>query len=420
MKNFINNCLGNMAVLGAVSLAGLTGVIGAAVLSNQGNDARDRLQAGVDAAVLAGTSLGYGATADERIAAAQKIFDYNIKLEGASLTSQFSAGGVPVPSFTVNGATVTGTSNAKLKNSLGTAIGISSLKVNAFATAEKMESGPVCVLTLNQSNSSNFYVYGNAQFSADCAVQANSNSNSAMEIAGNKSIATATMFGVTGGVSGNGWSNPPVTGTNPIVDPYADLKIPAPGACTAANTRIQKTSGTLDPGTYCGGLDVKAGGSVTLNPGIYIILDGQLRVGSGASLVGREVVLALVGADSYFYFSAGAQVKVTSPVSGEYKNMQFISDRDLSKSKFNVEWSTMLSGADLEFDGAMYLPEQQLWVSGTSGDSVFRAYSPSMAVVVDTLWNQGNAVMEVHHEDRRNIGAVSGDVQFQYGARLTN
>ena len=80
----------------------------------------------------------------------------------------------------------------------------------------------------------------------------------------------------------------------------------------------------------------------------------------------------------------------------------------------------MLSGAELEFDGAMYLPEQQLWVSGTSGDSVFRAYSPSMAVVVDTLWNQGNAVMEVHHEDRRNIGAVSGDVQFQYGARLTN
>ncbi len=240
-----------------------------------------------------------------------------------------------------------------------------------------------------------------------------------MEISGNKSQASASMFGVTGGVSGNGWSSPPVTGTTPIVDPYANLKAPTPGACTATNTKIQKISGTLDPGTYCGGLNVKAGGSVTLNPGIYVILDGQLRVDSGAKLMGDEVVFAFVGADSYLYFGSDSEVKITSPTSGEYKNMQFISDRDLSKSKFQEEWSTMLGGAKLEFDGAMYLPEQQLWVSGTSGDSVFKAYSPSMAIVVDTLWNQGNAVMEVHREDRRNIGAVTGDAGFKYGARLT-
>ncbi len=115
MKNIWQNCFGNIAVMSALATAGLTGVVGTAVIFNQGNDARDHLQAGVDAAVLAGTSLGYGATDLQRIAAAQLLFDHNIKMEGASLSSQFAAQGQPAPIFTVNGTEVSGTSSAKIK-----------------------------------------------------------------------------------------------------------------------------------------------------------------------------------------------------------------------------------------------------------------------------------------------------------------
>ena len=415
---FLSNDDGHIAILTAIVTATVSGAVGVAVLMNQGNFIETQLQISLDAAVLAGTGLEYGATDSERLKAAQVMFDNQIIAQSAGVHREFNASGSSGPQFTVTNNRVSGTSRATVENSLGAAIGVTQIEVAVMAKAEKMDSSPVCVVTLNAKNDSSFYVYGNASFDADCAVHADSNSSGAAVISGNKSTVTAPMFGVTGGATGSGWSNDPVTGSDPVGDAYAILPVPVAGSCVATDLKIQSTSIVLNPGTYCGGISVLAGASLTLSPGEYIIKDGQLQLGSGAQVNGENVLIGLIGANSYMKMGSNSSMKLTSPIAGTYKNIQFMSDRDLTKSKFNEEWTVMLSGANLEFDGAMYLPEQQLWVSGTDHESVFRAFSPSLAVVVDTLWLQGNAKMDVRQTDRRGIGEVGGVVAFNYGSRL--
>ncbi len=415
---FLGEESGHIAIITAISAAALSGAVGVAVLMNQGNFTETQLQISLDAAVLAGTGLEYGATDADRIKAAQVMFDNQMIAQFGTVHRSFNASGSSGPQFTVTNNRVSGTSRATIENSLGAAIGVSQIEVAVMAKAEKMNSSPVCVVTLNAKNESNFYVYGNAAFDADCAVHADSSSPKAAEISGNKSTVNAPMFGVTGGVSGSGWSNDPVTGSDPVGDPYASLPVPGAGSCVATDLTIKNTNVVLNPGTYCGGIAMLAGASVTLNAGEYIIKDGQLQLGSGSQVTGENVFIGLIGANSYMSLGSSSSMKLTSPTSGTYKNIQFMSDRDLTHSKFNEEWTVMHSGANLEFDGAMYLPEQQLWISGTDHESVFRAFSPSLAVVVDTLWLQGNAKMDVRQTDRRGIGDVGGVVAFNYGSRL--
>ena len=209
-----------------------------------------------------------------------------------------------------------------------------------------------------------------------------------------------------------------MTGIEPVKDPYSAVPVPDVGPCMDAASRLSKAEVILDPGTYCGGLNIKAGSNVTLNPGVYIMKDGQFQVNSGSTVTGKEVMIALIGANSYIYLLSNAHVKVSSPKTGTYKNMQFMSDRELSQSKFQEEWTTIMGGATLEYDGVMYLPEQQVWVSGAGHDIIIKGSSPTMTMVADKIWAQGNAKIDLRKEDLRNIGNDAGLASFSYSSRL--
>jgi hypothetical protein len=408
---------GSIAVVTALSLTVLTGAAGMATIYVQSQSAKASIQASLDAAVLAGTALRTGTPDAQRIKAAKRAFEFNLQqaTKGSSAEIEITKD----TEFLINETQVTGMAHARVKNTLGAALGITSMQVDTAAVAKKMESDPLCILTLDKTQPSTIEIYGNAHLNArDCAVQTNSNSGEGMKIYGNQSSATASQFGVTGDYSGDNWSPKPVTGTEPVLDPYADLPVSEPGACVAAGSIPNSGAFTLNPGTYCGGLDLKAGVTVTLNPGIYIMKDGQFAVNSGATVTGEDVLIALVGVNSFLDLKSGSAVRLTSPREGVYKNMQFMSDRDVSHSKFEQEWTTIFSGATLDYDGVMYLPEQQFWVSGTGHDVIISANSPSLAMVVNKLWAQGNVVLEITQEDRRGIGKVAQAPGFGFGAML--
>jgi Flp pilus assembly protein TadG len=418
-KGYHHNHDGNIALMTAIILPVITGIAGLAVIYLQGFQQKTMLQSGLDSGVLAGTAMNYKASDADRIAAAEAAFYANVKngeIFSSDSVAEFVAEGTPKPTFTVKKTSVSGVAVAKVENSLGAALGISNVTIEARAKAAKRQSEPLCLLTLGESAPKSIYVYGNAHLDADCPVQANSEDSEAISISGAQSKLTASIIGVTGGSSGSGISPAPITGTQPVTDPFADLPVPLPGACKMTDAVI-KTTQTLNSGTYCGGLNVKTGATVTLNPGIYIMLDGQLLIDSGGRLEGEEVMIALVGKDSTIAMGSDSFAKLTSPVSGTYKNIQFMSDRELSQSKFEEEWTTIKSGATLEYDGVMYLPEQNFWVSGTAHQAIIKAYSPAHAIVTNTVWAQGNAVLEIHQEDRRDIGEVHGS-GFNYSARL--
>ncbi len=402
----------------ALSLAVLTGVAGAATIYVQSQGARTSIQASLDAAVLAGTALRTGSSDAKRISVAKQAFEYNLQQAAKGSSAEIEI--TKDTEFQVNKTRVTGRAYTKVRNTLGAALGITDMQVDATATAKKMVSDPLCILALNKTQPSAIEVYGNAQFNArSCAVQANSDNGDGLKIYGAKSSATASQFGVTGNYSGENWSPNPVTGTEPVEDPYAGLPVPEPGTCVNTAGKLINNTFTLNPGTYCGGLNINANAVVTLNPGIYVIKDGQFSVNSGATVTGNDVLIALVGANAYLDLKSGTTVTLTSPQEGTYKNIQFMSDRDLSKSKFEQEWTTILSGAKLTFDGVMYLPEQQVWASGTGHDIIINANSPGLAIVADKIWAQGNVVFEITQEDRRSISEVVQAPSFGYGAMLT-
>ena len=244
-----------------------------------------------------------------------------------------------------------------------------------------------------------------------------SQNGEAMKIYGG-ARAVARQFGVTGGASGDGWSPSPNQGVAEVADPYRSLPVPTPGTCLSGiDQKIQNSTVTLEPGTYCGGITIKANSRVFLQRGIYIMKDGPFRVDSNAVVEGQEVLIVLSGANSVLDLESGASVTITSPRAGTYTNMQVMSDRQLGASKAQQEWSSVQSGATLSYDGVLYMPEQQFWITGTSSQAVVRGRSPTMILVSDSIWVQGNAQVDLRQENSRGLN-LPHEARFTYGASL--
>ena len=94
---------------------------------------------------------------------------------------------------------------------------------------------------------------------------------------------------------------------------------------------------------------------------------------------------------------------MTSPTSGTYKNMQFFQDANDASSR--GLWADVGGGgnstARLTFDGVAYFPTQNFWVYGSS---IVNANSPTVAIVADKIWTQGNATFNITALDTRNLG----------------
>jgi len=223
---------------------------------------------------------------------------------------------------------------------------------------------------------------------------------------------------VVGGHKGDGFSPPPADGSPKINDPYASLPFPYYDACDK-NSKIQeiKDSQPLSGGTFCGGVHIYGDGTtVTLAPGIYVMVDGPFWADGNVKITGDQVMIAFTGKGSSLWLWGGSSMTVTSPTSGTYMNMQFMQDN--SSADTHGLWVS-LGGNDgdtgkLSYDGVAYFPTQNFWVRG---NSTVNANSPSMTIVADKIWTQGAATVNVTNDNPRNL-KVPPPPQMGYGARL--
>jgi hypothetical protein len=254
---------------------------------------------------------------------------------------------------------------------------------------------------------------GHAELNAtNCAIQANSDNGGAIRLVGQPMV-KGTAIGVTGSFKGSGFSPAPTEGTEPIPDPYAQLPFPPSDACKAKAkaVKIQNTTVSIAPGTHCGGLDLQAGAVVTFEPGIHVFKNGALSINSGADVKGDKVLLAFTGEGSTLYMNGSAKMTLTSPVSGTYANMQFMADRNSSEMPWGVG---LVGNITLQYDGAMYFPGQNIWISG---GSIVTATSPSYAIVGDKVWVQDQSVVTVTQENTRDL-EVADAKGYGFGAVL--
>ena len=271
------------------------------------------------------------------------------------------------------------------------------------------------------SNGMNYYRLKQFDFNGEanleinyCASQANSSNGNGLRQVGHPSF-KAKEIGVTGGFTGSGYSPQPIAGTTPIPDPYAALSEPPLDSChSMSGQMLQQTTATLTPGTYCGGLWIKAQSVITLSPGNYIMKDGPLTIDSNATVSGDEVMLAFLGETSTMYLIGGATLAVTSPTSGTYKNIQFFGDRKVHGKKQESLWFTVIGNSKLTYDGVLYAPSFHVW---WAGGSLIEGKSPSYIAVAKKLWFQDHTQVRLYQTNSRNLN-VEASAPLEYGTTL--
>jgi len=407
---------GNLVITAAILLPVVVGGVGAAITYSNANASRTSLQSSLDAAVLSGAiALGNGGDA---VTAAQNVFNNNVNSHAAKTTNQITA------SFAVSGETVTGQASGGAVNPFAGIIGSSTipLTVNAAATQLAMT---ICVLGLNNSAKGSFDINGKPQFNApNCAVQANTTSTTGMTQEGTAKV-VAGKFGVSGGHDTNNYVPPPVDSAPSVADPYASLPFPSYDSCGNGGKGTDiKDDTTLSPGTYCGGLHIYATAHVTMQPGIYIMNGGPFWVDGSAVVTGDKVMIGFTGKGATLQIWGDCSVTLTSPISGTYMNMQFMQDN--SSSDTHSLWASIggsagagkndgTGAAKLSYDGVAYFPTENFWMFGSA---VINANSPSLAIVADKVWTQGNATVNITNNNTRNLNVAAPKTGF--GARLIN
>jgi hypothetical protein len=110
-------------------------------------------------------------------------------------------------------------------------------------------------------------------------------------------------------------------------------------------------------------------GTVTLNPGVYIIDRGTFSVNSQAEVTGEGVTIILTGTTSSnmatMQINGGAELDLSAPTPSQdatWQGILFYQD-DIGSDQETV----INGGSDLRFDGIVYFPNGDVRFNGNAG-----------------------------------------------------
>ncbi|HEY2526319.1 MAG TPA: hypothetical protein VGI29_14745, partial [Candidatus Binataceae bacterium] len=240
-------------------------------------------------------------------------------------------------------------------------------------------------------------VGGSATVNSACGLYDNSTSSSALTVSGGGTI-TAPLVGVAGGTSINGGgSSPPSTGIAQFGDPLAYIAAPDIGSnpCSGGY-HTQNISGPITaPQTYCGGIHINAGNTVSFGSGLYVIDGGGITIDGGATVSGSNVTFYLTGGNgngsnasnySGVTINSTATVNLSAPCTasgGDIAGMLFFQDRSIT----NGHATSINGSASSTFSGAIYFPTTPLAYAGSTGANMFTL------LVSDTMSFLGNSTV---------------------------
>ena len=269
-----------------------------------------------------------------------------------------------------------------------------SLSVRAIASTVS-ERAPEAVVTLDSSGTS-LSTSGSSSISvtgADIVVA--SRNSEAIRTMGSSRIQATPPNGirVAGGTRGGGFSPPPQTGvTVDIDDPFSGYPTP-----DAAALPVQTCCGAvLSPGVYPGGINTS--GTVTLQPGIYVLQGGGLSLRGGSSRIVGAGVLIFNTTSSYPATGGtcgpidfqSTEFDFTAPTSGVYRGLLLWQDIACT------ETMTLGGSASGRAVGTIYLPGAGLQMGGSSRLDL------NSAVVTRTLDLSASSDMVVRFDARLN------------------
>ncbi|WP_336618905.1 TadE/TadG family type IV pilus assembly protein [Mesorhizobium sp. WSM4962] len=340
---------GNVAVIFALTLPIVVGGAGLGVETSYWYYSSLKLQATADAAAYAGAleKVAGSSTAAITTAATQSATDNG--LANVTITVHTP----PTSGSHMTNKAVEVILNQSLDRMFTAIFSESKVPERTRAVALITDASKACVLALNPSAYQAALFSGNTSVKlTGCSVMSNSAQADAVKVQGSAALQADCLIAVGGVSLGNPVTTvckSPITQALPASDPFSNLPAPAAGnPCKTVNG--SKTSQTLQPGTYCSGMDLK--GNVTLQPGTYVV-QGSLKINANAAVSGTGVTIFMSGSNTV---SMNGNATVTSaPTSGTYSGVLFYGDRTgtSTSSTFNGTASSLLTDA-------IYFPKQQV------------------------------------------------------------
>lgn len=315
---------------------------------------------------------------------------------------------------------------------LTAAFGVFDTTLAVRATARVVGGGRLCVVGLESNGAGVIRLDKNAQIVAPtCSVYSNSSSPQGLQSKQNAKMQAEFICSAGGKVGGkSNFSPDPVLDCPLIEDPLGARKPVIPGSCVASNlvlgeTKAAKTKKkdatadwrpttyetvTLTPGRYCGGLTINGPYDVKLEPGIYAMDGGPLRVGGGAKIRGRDVGFFFTGKGATLHLQPKSSIDLEAPRTGSMAGMLFQeSDRGSGNPKHLIE-----SEDARNLLGTIYFPRGTLEVisNGTIAD---RSAYTVIVVRKLTLDAGPNLVLNTDYNATevpvpRGVGPVGGGI----------
>src|SRR5712692_4376481 len=396
----------------AVAVIPVFAMVGAAVDYSGAYNIRAKMQAALDAAVLAGARNDTASWIDT----ATNTFNGSFRpANGMTATT----------SFRLNAdGTFSGTASASFTTSFLGIVGAHHINLTTSATsmvAPTSPGGQYCLLALNLTAQPAVQVGGNGQITITaprCVMQVNSKASVAVDLSGNAAINTTDNCYVGGvrTVGNSSVSPPPDAVCKTLPDPFVNYPKPTVTCDPALQNYSLSGNGAkppLNPGTYCGGMNFSGNLNVTFNPGLYIIQDGVIQE-SGGTFTGNGVTFFLTGNGAGIKMSGQANWHLVAASSGPFPG--FVIFLDPSGPTGLAAASSQLSGqSELYFEGVVYLPKQLAKITGTA-----EAFAPSpwTSFIADTLQIDGNGSFVINNDTSLTSVPIPVGLQMRTGGRL--
>jgi Flp pilus assembly protein TadG len=365
LTRFMRHRKGGVTILFALSSAVILLAVGIAVDYSLAVSTRDKMQAALDAAVLAGAE----ASQANAINVANSYFASDAPSIAGAVTPSFS--------FTGSGA-FTGSATYNMPTLFGGITGASTLGVTVQSTASgstTSTANSVCVLLLSPSASQSLLANSGTKISGPkCEIDVSSTANPVAIFDSGVDINVEKVCLQGANYINNGGTAPNLpAGCSTASNPYVG-KLPAPPSTTCTNSNGNYNGGTvtLSPGVYCGWFNFNSAPTVTLQPGVYVISGGGWNV-DGGQWTGQGVTFYFADT-SVIQFNSGMNMNLSAPTTGTYAGILFYEKDGLSNSNFVFDDSVSET-----FSGLIYLPSRNLTFNSTSNET-----TPGITLIANT------------------------------------
>ena len=290
------------------------------------------------------------------------------------------------------------------------------IDVISQAHAAVSKTDPACIIALEPTAPIGIdFSLGGSVVANGCAIWSNAtNPTSSIDANGSGSVEASATCAV-GGIDKGSLDIQPEARSQcpPVVDPLAAWSPPisTPACDKAPVLSFNGGPQTLSPGVYCGGIRVNGTTQLTLEPGIYYIVDGGVKVNGGASVTGHGITIITMGIDASIDFFGNAGVELSAPTAGPTAGLVLAGGRD------QPQVASMIGGGfSARLEGTVYLPSHDLGFGGNTDVSVPTNFT---VIIARTLKFHSGAKFEIRSDYANSpIPAIVSEVTVESAARL--